>query len=1490
MSVQRVVFTCLPNDSGRRRHRPSLSVHVAPRLDRGGRVPLSMFRDFENWPATLLKNIEAGRGFDVLVNNQSVRAELDSTLLDPDLWKALFGRAEVGQFVFKDLSARDLRSFSVTRLEEYIKNLYADVARQAGTSFPPVVGGPLAGLRDEVGRFHRADLEREQGRRAERESAQSSDNRRGPVDLDAWRKLDPKVVNSVDPFAEREQAWEARRAAVLKGSDSRTIALDLYETTRFYNRPEAREPYRARPGDPGPPPAPPPKLPDPDFHAYLGFLADHPALLRRLGLVLDFIVDLPDPASGEIEVRPTLDLADGNGIVAQPATAFTRNGDHFQPLAQDVTLQRDRFLRLDVSDHYRVLDLDVDGSALKLADFSYSLERTLLQTAPSPTINNEEVIHLPERDRPAVISVPALRSGGFAVVQAARASYTGARLKRSKELNGLIGGPKRVVLTAEDLVRGYRIEINQDRHSDWRSVCRRDVTYNIAGFGGVTVSGKDGPDGPGDQGYVKGASVTETPKKSASIYLHESVFGWDGWSLVVRRPGRAIPEPGGSLDDPMPVAPNNFPLIIDQTVPAGTLPRLRYGSQYSFRARTVDLAGNSTILEDSAIASPDARYLRYDPVVSPALVARHRFTEGESLHTLVIRSDLGVSAEEYPDLDYVQKALDGWDHTYRSTTERHVSPPKVAQAVAEVHGRFDPFMGPGLDHDRGLAIARREEGSFFSTSIADIETLGASIPIDGIELVDGSRRDTNAEKASRRAKLGLKLASWQADRDGFVPGEGEYVVHDKDQSVLPYLPDPLALGAAFYGLPGTSTPAGRTSTLIPFTGAWPSLDPFRVVLEEGALGIDTSTPGVLKVRLPASFTARVPLSSFVDEHGLDVMAIWALLGAADRTKMRADALKGRLWMLTPPEGLVFVHAVQRPLKPPSIEDTTSYAVNRGRGETFAWFAREMYVHSRSTGRVDMEAAWTEFVDDLVSPGPIEDPREGHAFDFPVDPEEGQGDGPLRVGAKEEPRRGIRNPDGTLRSTSEPSHRTVHEFRDTKRRRVRYTPVATSRFREYFPADITADPANITRRGKTVEIDVPSAARPAAPKIEYVVPVFRWDEPQQPAGSKPAFERRRLGGFRVYLDRPWWSSGEGELLGVVLRQPTRRRRPVERVREDVIQVRDALASAGLIRGEANMRAFRRGLRTFELSPFPPHIAEAFTRLRAAIDKPEFLDVIAEAFATPSLLGNHVTEWGQDPVWVSGALPASWPAPSHFTRPNLTVEQHLTLGELEDSALPGNTVAVVGHPVEFSPERGLWFCDIEMQHGRSYFPFVRLALARYQPHSLENCHLSKVIRADFAQLAAGRTLTLAARSDREVSVTLTGVGGIHARNASRWTARVDDASFPVTSRVVTASIERRIPGIVGDLAWEPIGDPVILSAPNDSSQEISWSGRLSVPEPLAKIGTGLDAAFRGMRSKGKYRIVVREYDRLDSELSEGAEFDRFLGSQIASRLVYADVVEL
>ena len=73
------------------------------------------------------------------------------------------------------------------------------------------------------------------------------------------------------------------------------------------------------------------------------------------------------------------------------------------------------------------------------------------------------------------------------------------------------------------------------------------------------------------------------------------MFGWDGWSLSAPRPGKRVRHEDGNEivedqdADPDPVTP----LLIQPTVAAGTLPRLRYGRSYAFRVWATDLAGNS---------------------------------------------------------------------------------------------------------------------------------------------------------------------------------------------------------------------------------------------------------------------------------------------------------------------------------------------------------------------------------------------------------------------------------------------------------------------------------------------------------------------------------------------------------------------------------------------------------------------------------------------------------------------------------------------------------------------------------------------------------------------------------------------------------------------------------------------------------------------------------------------------------------------------------
>ena len=102
---------------------------------------------------------------------------------------------------------------------------------------------------------------------------------------------------------------------------------------------------------------------------------------------------------------------------------------------------------------------------------------------------------------------------------------------------------------------------------------------------------------------------------------------------------------------------------------------------------------------------------------------------------------------------------------------------------------------------------------------------------------------------------------------------------------------------------------------------------------------------------------------------------------------------------------------------------------------------------------------------------------------------------------------------------------VHQLDDTLHRTIRYRAAASSRFQEYF-----TEPGTVTSRtGPFLTVDVPSSARPLPPDIAYVVPTFGW---VREVTTNTKTDVRRGNGLRVYLNRPWYSSGARELLGVV----------------------------------------------------------------------------------------------------------------------------------------------------------------------------------------------------------------------------------------------------------------------------------------------------------------------------------------------------------------------
>jgi hypothetical protein len=340
-----------------------------------------------------------------------------------------------------------------------------------------------------------------------------------------------------------------------------------------------------------------------------------------------------------------------------------------------------------------------------------------------------------------------------------------------------------------------------------------------------------------------------------------------------------------------------------------------------------------------------------------------------------------------------------------AASERFLAAPKVSQQLAEQHGQFDVAFGRAGqgERDDAFRLAARETGTLMDPSLP------------GVAAVDSS----GAPVALPRTKGG-ELS---------VPGA--YIIHRTRRLTLPYLPDPVARGIVL----ATSEVIARRRRgravleRHAFEGGWPDLVPIRLRLERGT-GPAALTPGSttdapqLRFQLPPAGVLDLRLSSWPRPELLDIMAIWQLLAPAVRQRLRARAEGGHHPMVTPAESLVLVHAVEQPLEPPVIHLAR---VDRQPGETFAALVGEIAVHAQSTGRLDIEARWTEPIDDPALDGPTFDappdrpgrPGSGQVAELLIDTTEHE----VVIGRADEVSGGHR-----VRAAR-------HQFGDTKHRRV-----------------------------------------------------------------------------------------------------------------------------------------------------------------------------------------------------------------------------------------------------------------------------------------------------------------------------------------------------------------------------------------------------------------------------------------------------------------------
>jgi hypothetical protein len=1428
---QTILFTVTPRAISVDGDTLPISVVVTPRLRGADR--LDAFPDWQLWTRRLR---EDGLVLTIRCGGDTVELPIDQGPLNPELWEALF-KADtlVRPHVFDDYSDREVISYPVRETLSALKSVYQEAAVQLALPAGPDGDSKERGPRN---------------RRILRNLVDGLEMHWNPDLAERWRTV-------VRARGQPRFAGQSRIAAQLDGEGlivappsrdaKRAVALPF---SVFHHMPTP--PY----GEDG--------LQSPDwdtaldFHQALGSLDSYPTLQRALGLVFDLELPrelVPLSTSAAVETLSVAEIAPGWDWSVPPETPALETASlHVRlPDGRHIFLAAPREL-VDASapsEAVGLLNLDPLRFGLAQVDVDGGMHKAMILAEtwhePDPERNLVRWVQPEPAPHPEVFdpgaTLPALRSGGLTLFADRRAQHLLDTVHQSKAFNSALesGGTQPRPFCAEDLLRGYRLDVWDSETREWHSLHLRTEAYHAEDV-------EEGAPEP-REGFVQ-LAVTEPAEGSEpqtkDLYLHEAIARWAGWSLSVPMPGRhlshhADPDKAlpGEGDDPAagsePVTP--FKLRPTFGLVAGSLPRLRFGTRYRIRARTVDLAGNSLSLGDPLADQLAAQwalprdadgfpYLRFEPVPAPLVVVRDADAvtgPGSAVDRLVIRTFNG--------------GVDG-DEAAADTTaaDRHVLPPRTSVELGERLRMFDDASGK-LKSDAATwkLIGERDAGEVAHITL-DVAGKESEMPLEPAEQIDA----------------------------------------------LPYLPDPLARGAAIRDLPGTPfgavgrvgsdggaadvdyealadpSPRPGSATIVEFAGAenWEELTGFRLVLAEPPAAGQSSPPHwnaaerVLTVFLPKGTMTTVPLTSFVRAADLTVLGQWQWLrqhidrravtspeverlsvggGVDEIAHVLQRAVEGGHWLLTPPRLLTLVHAVEQPLGRPSFRaidlehdpasskwekdplqtkptagpaDPVELAPVRAwrrPGSTDAYLIGALGIHGASTARVDLVATWDDPVDDLAQSKWTSVRQRGPVDELPLpEPTEGY----LVASGQERRLVGYYDPEHEQiafvrqgESIGPPGRSLVfagaaprHLLNDTKFHRVTYTAVATSRYREYFPQGEDAD---FTRRSPPIEVEVPASGRPLAPSVAYVLPTFGW---QRQVDTNLMRSVRFGGGLRVYLDRPWFSSGDGELLGVAL----------------------------------------------------------WSHANGQLDRETFKP--------------YVTQWGMDPIWRTAEL--DW-VPSASDFPDAaSFDSAVTL---EESAArrgrePGR-VDVVGFRPEYDEGRALWFADLTVNTPNpTYMPFVRLALVRYQPNALLDAKISRVVLADFAQLTPDRTATVTFDPYRPRRLRIA-VSGVAPRGPSPGRGL-----YPTFVRV---RVQQRVEGVETDLGWE--------DAPATVTSVTAESEGSAPGQPDLALWAGT-ATFAEDLIPGRFRLLIEEFERIG-----GADREAHRTAQ-PGRLVYAETFEL
>lgn len=313
--------------------------------------------------------------------------------------------------------------------------------------------------------------------------------------------------------------------------------------------------------------------------------------------------------------------------------------------------------------------------------------------------------------------------------------------------------------------------------------------------------------------------------------------------------------------------------------------------------------------------------------------------------------------------------------------------------------------------------------------------------------------------------------------------------------------------------------------------------------------------------------------------------------------------------------------------------------------------------------------------------------------------------------------------------------------------------------------------------------LPATVRPARVVSLSPIPAFAWkDNMPSPAIAKlPSVFVSRTVRVRIRAQRPWFSSGESERLGVVIWPPNLFDKDVGNVGQDIVRPPPA------DRREINLRAL------------PPD--------GTVIQELQDADL--------GMGGAWVTRWGADPVRAHGGVqgwllskdnfpgaveqaaferpPAEHPKDAVLVKNVLMpVPADADAAELRAAQPPGGFMAVslITYAPRFDPDQEIWYVDVDLNPCGAVYPFVRLGLVRYQPNAPRALQVSEPM-VEWAQVMPERKLSASAKyvdkNRKQVEVTAMLEGTASGPDANNGHPETSPAQAP---RVYFTLLQRRI----------------------------------------------------------------------------------------------------